>query len=52
MKADAPPLPPPWAKRVLHRYCPAPLLEAIEGDLVERFQQLARTRGVPRARWT
>ena len=42
-------LPPKWITRLLHLYCPDNLLEEIEGDLTEKYQQNASDKGRPAA---
>lgn len=42
--------PPRWANRILHWYCPAVLLEEIEGDLLEAFEWNVLQKGIVMAR--
>lgn len=43
--------PPRWAEKLLHWYCPAVLLEEIEGDLNESFYRWVETEGLRKAGW-
>lgn len=46
------PLPPPrWPQSFLHWFCKSSLLEEIEGDIEEEYQELYETQGRFRARW-
>jgi len=44
------PTPPKWATRLLHWYCAPPLLEEVQGDLLEEFYFQCRHNGVPAAK--
>ena len=44
------PTPPKWADRFLEWYCKPELLEPIQGDMYERFDNYAKTKGLRRAR--
>ena len=44
------PIPPKWADQFLEWYCKPELLEAIQGDMWERFEAYAEERGVQRAK--
>lgn len=41
--------PPKWANRLLRVYCPEPLLEEIEGDLLEHFEVNLKNKGFQEA---
>ncbi|MEM8568653.1 MAG: permease prefix domain 2-containing transporter, partial [Bacteroidota bacterium] len=43
-------LPPLWADRILEWYCDPPVLEDLQGDLYERFDQRMSRSGQFRAR--
>ncbi len=43
--------PPQLAKRFLHWYCNPDLLEMIEGDINEEFNQKEKSSGIRKARW-
>ena len=50
--ANVNPTPPKWADRFLEWYCKPELLEAIQGDMWERFESFVEARGARRAkRW-
>ncbi len=41
---------PPWPLRLLHWFCPAQLLEEIEGDLIQKYNHDAKNFGEKRAK--
>ena len=48
--ANVKPTPPKWADRFLEWYCKPELLEAIQGDMWERFESYVEERGSQKAR--
>ncbi|WP_374759899.1 permease prefix domain 2-containing transporter [Fibrella rubiginis] len=49
--SEQPHTPPRWAKRLLRWFCAPHLLDDLEDDLNELFQQRVATVGLNRARW-
>ncbi|MEQ9425288.1 MAG: permease prefix domain 2-containing transporter [Cyclobacteriaceae bacterium] len=43
--------PPEWARKFLHWYCDPELVEEIDGDLLETFREIVKTKGERRAKW-
>ena len=43
--------PPKFAQRLLHWFCPADLVEGIEGDILEQYSEDLKNRGPSRAKW-